>query len=52
LGWTGDFGFRRGPFAHWQFWLLLSIILQLTANLLTRYGDGEATAGLPRQRDR
>ena len=38
LNWTNSFAIPSGIFSHWQFWLGASIVLQLCARTLNRYG--------------
>lgn len=49
---TGAFAISSGFFSHWQVWLPLAVVLQLTALALNRYGRGGALRfpGLPFRR--
>lgn len=45
LGFTAGFVISSGIFSHWQVWLATSILVQLFARLLNRYGrSGDAAA--------
>src|ERR1017187_7961340 len=49
FGWTGDFVFPDGSvFSHWQIWLIASLLIQMAAWRLNRYGkprQGDAKSG-------
>ncbi len=47
LEWAGAFGIRHGIFSRWQTWLIISMLLQVAALLLNRYGNGEGEASIP-----
>ncbi len=47
LGWTGEFGIRQGIFARWQTWLIISLLMQVAALLLNRYGSSEGEVSMP-----
>lgn len=40
LSWTGEFAIARGPFSHWQIWMLCAVLLLFGARQLNRYGVG------------
>src|SRR5436305_1052226 len=49
FGWTGEFVFDDTSFfSHWQIWLLLSLLIQMAAWKLNRYGKPK-TAAPPQQ---
>lgn len=39
IGVAGEFGIS-GVFSHWQIWILLAALLQISAYVLNRYGRG------------
>lgn len=39
MGFAGAFGIT-GLFSHWQVWVMLGALLQLTGSVLNRYGQG------------
>lgn len=39
LRWTTNFFISRGPFSHWQTWLLAAALLLLLARLLQRFAE-------------
>jgi hypothetical protein len=47
LGWTGEFGIRQGIFARWQTWLIISMLMQIAALGLNRYGSRESEVSMP-----
>jgi len=47
LGWSGEFGIRQGIFARWRTWLLISLVLQVLALALNRYGSNGEEASMP-----
>jgi len=45
FGWAGDFVFPPTSFlSHWQIWLLLSLLIELAAWRLNRYGHPKQVA--------
>jgi hypothetical protein len=38
---AGPFAISEGLFSHWQVWFAAAILIQLTAILLNRYGNGQ-----------
>ncbi len=38
LALTGNFGFSQGLFSHWQTWMALAFVLNVSAVVLNRYG--------------
>ncbi len=42
LGLVGEFYVTAGIFSHWQIWLLTSLLLLVTARLLSSYGSANA----------
>lgn len=40
MHWTGEFFISRGPFSHWQVWLVTAAVLVLCASALNRWGQG------------
>lgn len=38
MSWTTEFAISRGPFSRWQVWIAVSVVLQLTAMKLNRWG--------------
>ena len=44
LNWTNSFAITSGIFSHWQVWLATSVVLQLCARALTRYGKSSDPA--------
>jgi hypothetical protein len=46
FGWAGEFVFPDGSFfSHWQVWLAASLLVQIAAWRLNRYGKPKPTAG-------
>jgi hypothetical protein len=39
MGMAGEFGIT-GLFSHWQVWIPVAVLLQMTAAVLNRYGRG------------
>lgn len=39
MGFAGEFGIS-GLFSHWQVWMIIGALLQLTGSALNRYGQG------------
>ncbi len=39
MGFAGEFGIT-GLFSHWQIWIPVAVLLQMTAAALNRYGRG------------
>jgi hypothetical protein len=39
MGFAGEFGIT-GLFSHWQIWIPIAVLLQMTAAALNRYGRG------------
>ena len=38
MNWTGEFAISSGPFSRWQVWVVVSVVLQLMAMKLNRWG--------------
>lgn len=41
LSWTSRFVVPAGPLSHWQVWLAVSFLIQVTAALLNRYAEAQ-----------
>jgi hypothetical protein len=44
FGWAGEFVFPDGFLSHWQIWLLASVLIQIAAWKLNRYGKPKTPA--------
>ncbi|MCL5745120.1 MAG: hypothetical protein M1541_14540 [Acidobacteria bacterium] len=43
MGWAREFAVSEGLLSHWQVWLAISVLLELGAWMLNRYGAGGAS---------
>jgi len=42
---TTKFAITEGPFSHWHVWVVIAVVLAVTAVRLNRYGRGEESQG-------